>query len=92
FSIFENMQCVNNESNLLFDQTIQFDTHRDELITTICKTYYKVRFFHEVRKFIRVHSFQITTVTFKFLKNGKNMCHGKEKKSPHFTYNFNWTL
>lgn len=35
FSIFENMQCVNNESNLLFDQTIQFDTHCDELITTI---------------------------------------------------------
>jgi len=44
------MQRVNNESNLLFDQTIQFDTHRDELITTICKTYYKIRFFHEVRK------------------------------------------
>jgi hypothetical protein len=42
FSIFENMQCVNNESNMFFDQTIQFDKHRDELITTICKTYYKL--------------------------------------------------
>jgi hypothetical protein len=52
-SIFENMQCVNDESNVLFDQTIQFDTHYDELITTNYKTYYKFYIFiHEVRKWM----------------------------------------
>jgi len=50
YSIFNNMFCVNNDIHMLFDQTKQFDTHRDHLIKNICVMYYNIRLFHEVRK------------------------------------------
>lgn len=50
YSIFNNMYCVNHDIHMLFDQTQQFDTHRDQLIQNICVVYYNIRFFHEVKK------------------------------------------
>jgi len=44
------MYCVNHDIHMLFDQTQQFDTHRDQLIQNICVMYYNIRFFHEVKK------------------------------------------
>jgi len=50
YSIFSNMSCVNYKQNTLFEQTQQFDTHRDMLIQSICKHYFNFRLYHEIRK------------------------------------------
>lgn len=50
YSIFSNMSCVNYKQNTLFELTQQFNTHRDMLIQSICKHYFNIRLYHEVRK------------------------------------------
>lgn len=50
YIIFNNMPCVNENRNLIFDYMHQFDTHRDNLIKLVCESYFNLRFFHEVKK------------------------------------------